>query len=68
MEKPAIDIELRRLASTIMDNGKSVEETHQPDDDSATQERRFWETYLAVIQQRMRLEKEQGHENTEDTA
>ena len=49
------------------DNGKYVAETQLPDDDHANHERRFWETYLSVIQQRMKLEKEQNNEDAENT-
>lgn len=49
------------------DNGKYVAETPPPDDDHASHERRFWETYLSVIEQRMKLEKEQGHESAENS-
>ena len=49
------------------DNGKCVAETTPHDDDHATHERRFWQTYFAIIEQRMKHEKEQEHEKTENT-
>ncbi len=49
-----------------MDKQKNSEERDQKNsNDAPPNERRFWETYFAVIQQRMKTEKDRKHENHE---
>ena len=53
------------VPSIMDDNKKNSEEQDQKDSEiTPPNENRFWETYLAVIQQRLKNEKEQGNETS----